>query len=131
VTVDAEDFEFDETAFDAHDLADGVVQAAHDAGFRKDQHYELRRGQPVGALAASNWRRERRAEPTTKRSVLLSMRQGPVCFQRKWTAPKHNPSLSKQSAAGRLREASYWHALRSERGRGLRVDCSWISGALR
>jgi hypothetical protein len=25
VTVDAEDFEFDETAFDAHDLADGVV----------------------------------------------------------------------------------------------------------
>ena len=37
-----------------------------------------RRGQPVGALAASFWRRERNAEPTTMRSVLLSMRQGPV-----------------------------------------------------
>jgi hypothetical protein len=30
-----------------------------------------------------------------------------------------------------LREASYWHALRFERGRGLRVDRSSISGALR
>ena len=39
---------------------------------------EPRRGQPVGALAASFWRRERNAEPTTMRSVLLSMRQGPV-----------------------------------------------------
>jgi hypothetical protein len=48
-----------------------------------DQHHELRRGQPVGALAASFWRRERKAEPTTMRSVLLSMRQGPVQFPKK------------------------------------------------
>jgi hypothetical protein len=39
--------------------------------------------------------------------------------------------LSKHPAACRLREASYWHALRSERDRGLRVDRSSISGALR
>ncbi len=41
-----------------------------------------RRGQPVGALAASFWRRERNAEPTTMRSVLLSMRQGPVLLSK-------------------------------------------------
>ena len=48
------------------------------AGFPLTRIIELRRGQPVGALAASFWRRERKAEPTTMRSVLLSMRQGPV-----------------------------------------------------
>jgi hypothetical protein len=59
-----------------------VRQAAHDCRFSKDQHYELRRGQPVGALAASFWRREREAEPSTRRSVLHSVRQGPVLISK-------------------------------------------------
>ena len=66
-------------ALSSSDIAVCIGSASRSScRFSSNQHLEPRRGQPVGALAASFWRRERKAEPTTKRSVLLSMRQGPV-----------------------------------------------------
>jgi hypothetical protein len=66
-------------ALSSSDIAVCIGSASRSScGFSRNAHYEPRRGQPVGALAASFWRRERKAEPTTMGSVLLSMRQGPV-----------------------------------------------------
>jgi len=66
-------------ALSSSDIAVCIGSASRSScRFPSNQHNELRRGQPVGALAASFWRRERKAEPTTMRSILLSVRQGPV-----------------------------------------------------
>ena len=71
-------------ALSSSDIAVCIGSASRSScRFSSNLDYEPRRGQPVGALAASFWRRERKAEPTTRRSVLLSMRQGPAWFSRK------------------------------------------------
>ena len=97
------------------------------AGFPLTRIIKPRRGQPVGALAASFWRRERKAEPTTMRSVLLSVRQGPVLVSKLTNVPVKTFAsfvrvIHPLALPPRRSPACAARARRSERCRDARVD---------